>query len=504
MKLNRSIPICLFTLICSLQAQAQNSDGDSIFFSPDIHIVNITFWQPNYWDSLVANYPLDVLMAGNVNFDGTQYDSCGLQLKGNSSYNSYPGVKKSIKIAFDEYWTSQKCDGLKTLNLNNGFKDPTMLREKIDLDFLYEHNIPAPRATFAKVYINGTYWGFYSLVEQVNKTFLNDRFGNKNGNLFKGDPNGTLQWVGPMDTSYYHKYELHTNETINDWSDLVHLIDKVNNTPSANFYDTLETLLNTDANIQAWAANILFSNLDSYQGSGHNYYIYHNTSTGKFEWITWDVNEAFGNFNLGMNINQIENLDLFYIPNPQNARPLTQKMQQNATYRQQYSDAICLFIQNDFSNAELDPKIDSLANRIRNDYYADPNKMFSNTQFETNLTNNQGNSPGLKSFIQTRRTFLINQLASLGCATGIADFPSSRPGLTIYPNPLSNGSTLTISASEGSRIEIFDYLGSIVFKTLVPSDGSISINSKTIAQGIYMIRVSLNGEIIGSHKLVVE
>ncbi len=288
---------------------AQNP-GDNLFLSPTIHTVKIYFSQPGWYDSLIAYKPLDIKMLGNVEIDGYHIDSVGIQFKGNSSFN-VPAKKKSWKIDFNEFVSGQKFDGVKAINLNNGFKDPTFLREKVALDFCQKNGIPAPRCSYANVYVNDTLWGFYTMVEQVDKTFLKNWFGENNGNLFKGDPQGSLQWYGSSPTSYYSKYELKTNETINDWNDLVHLINVINNTPTAQFYDSLESTLNTTNAIKAWAFDILFANLDSYRGSGHNYYVYHNLLTNKFEWIGWDVNEAFGNFNMGMNVSQLENYEYF-------------------------------------------------------------------------------------------------------------------------------------------------------------------------------------------------
>ena len=119
------------------------------------------------------------MMQATVEFDGQLFPSpIGVQLKGNSSFNSYPGVKKSIKISFDEYVDTADLHDITTLNLNNGFKDPSMLREKLCLDFCKKNGINAPRSTFAKVYLNDQLWGFYSLVEQVGKTFCKTRFDN--------------------------------------------------------------------------------------------------------------------------------------------------------------------------------------------------------------------------------------------------------------------------------------------------------------------------------------
>jgi len=498
----------LLTLLC-LEIHAQTyQDGDSTFNLPVIHTIHFTFTQPNYWDSLLYYYPFDQPMAGTVSIDGLVMDSVGVQLKGNSSFNSIPGVKKSIKISFDEY-RNQKYDGLKTINLNNGFKDPTFLREKLMLDFLRKQGAPAPRCSYADVYINGTHWGFYMLVEQVNKTFLNDVLGNKDGNLFKGDPHGDLKWKGSSTQLLYETdYELKTNETINDWSDLIHLIDYLNNTPAFTFYDSLETVLNTDLFLRYWACSNIFVNLDSYLGSGHNYYIYHNTVTNRFDWISWDVNEAFGNFQMGMNLSQLKNLDVLYLNMPATSRPLINGMIQNNTYKTAYLDLVYQYLQQDFSPWVFYPVIDSLANVIRPFVYADPNKQFTNANFDFNLDHDMGNIPGLKDFVSARRNNLGVQLVNLGYnALAVNEIAGITADFNVYPNPageiifIDNNS---ISGSPPVFMELNDALGrSVISKTLLPS-GTTSMNLPALPGGVYFCLISNRNGILKRERLIIQ
>ena len=106
---------------------------------------------------------------------------------------------------------------------------------------------------------------------------------NNGGNLFKGDPQGSLMWKGSNPASYYADYELHTNNIANDWTDLVKLMDNINNLPTSIFHDSLETKLNTNSFIRQWAARNLCVDLDAYFHAPHNYYLYHNTVSNKFE-----------------------------------------------------------------------------------------------------------------------------------------------------------------------------------------------------------------------------
>src|SRR5207253_2396683 len=98
----------------------------------------------------------------------------------------------------------------------------------------------------------------------VDKTFLKDRFPDNNGNLFKGDPSGDLKWINSTASSYYTKYELKTNNTANNWSDLVHLLDKINNTATVSFHDSMESVMHTTSVLKSWALTNMFVDLDSY------------------------------------------------------------------------------------------------------------------------------------------------------------------------------------------------------------------------------------------------
>lgn len=425
MRTKTVIAVCVF-LSVTKWCVAQN-EGDSLFRPTAVHTIQLTFSQSNYWNLLTIGKAFDdandtsTYIVARVTIDNNLLDSVGIQLKGNSSYYNYPGNKKPFTLSFDEYIENQRYDGLKNINLNNGYQDPTLMREKLFLDFLNEQGLYAPRSNYAKLYINGTYWGLYLMVERVDKNFVKNRVGNKQGNLFKGDGNNascaTLQYHGTM-SSYYNCYTLKTNTSANDWSDLVNLTYEIYATDSIEFKDSIETLLNTPSFIGAWAACNLFVDFDSYAFRfPHNYYLYHNTASNKFDWITWDVSTVFG-MDVPATVSQIENYSVLYTTPPHNRHPLAMRMLEDSFYRVQYLNTICRFANSYFLPSILNPKIDTTANLIRGDYYADNLKMYSNQNFEDNITsttNISGNDiPGLKSFIANRGLAVQNELISLG------------------------------------------------------------------------------------------
>jgi spore coat protein H len=492
----------LVTLVSlSLLSFSQNTKGDVFFGSATIHTINLNFAQTGYWDSLVANYTADVYMSCNMIIDGTPLNTSGVKFKGNSSYNN-PSQKKSFKLDFNEYVNGQNYDGLKKLNLNNGFKDPTFLREKLMLDFLNRAGIAAPRCTYAKVYINNTYWGLYMAVEEIDKIFLDDEFFDDKGNLFKGDPNGDLKWLGSSVNTYTAKYELKTNETQNNWTDLVYLIDKINNSPG-NLPDSLNKILQVTPFLKAWAASNMFANLDSYIGSGHNYFIYHDSITNKFNWITWDVNEAFGNFNQGMTVTQIETMALNYTGGGAGNRPLCNKIIANPTLYNSYINEVCYLTGTHFLQSYWFPRIDSLVNVIKADVYADPNKFFTNAQFDANIdttivvVGNPGGSniPGIKSFFNRRRVSLVSQLASNNCFAGLNAEIREDNSFTVKPNP-TNGHVWVKRNDPKDRVVFYDLLGKPVDVDLVIA---LSENESLywlgdLPKGIYVCRVGLQAK----------
>lgn len=482
--------------------------GDSLFESAFVHDIRIEFSQVYWWDSLVANYNLtqqtnvDYYIPATVTIDGDTIDSVGVRHKGNASYQ-HPGTKKPMKLSFNEYISGQEYDGLRSVHLNNSAYDPTMLREKLMLDVLQRQGLPAPRCTFAAVYINNAYVGLYKLIEPVDKQFLQQHFGDDKGNLFKGDPAGSLSWIDNQQSSYYPYYELKTNETENDWSDLLDLIYRINFSGN-DLPQQLDPEFDTEAYLRTLAVNNLFVNLDSYLFNPHNYYLYHDsTSADRFHWISWDVGLGFGVFPLWWG-SRAKDLDIFYLPDQPDNVPLNKHLYEFGQYRQQYLDAYCRLLNEDFNPNIIFPRIDSLAAVIRPYVYAEPesNRMYSTAQFEGNLGYSSYSAwilsdiPGLKQFIGQRRSEVSRQLCSMGqsCAHGTIT-AYSAPGIRVYPVPTHEKITVFFEAPDeyvAVYYRLTDMLGNTIFEENVQLEQGYyqrEIDLHNCAQGMYLLRV---------------
>ena len=228
------ITLLLFAF-CSLSQVSGQTEGNNVFGSDQVLSVDVTFYNSNFWSILNEEYEGDqnYIPAGiaiTSNTGTTLLDSVGIRLKGNSSMN-HPGDKKPFKVDFNRFISGQSYDLLKKLNFNNGFKDPTFVREKIFYDVCEAAGILSPRATFAEVTFNGTPWGFYTVVEQIDDQFLDRSIGDDEGHLFKagsnfggGDDEASLVYLGSDTVLYENAYDLKQTES-NGWEDLIDFIE---------------------------------------------------------------------------------------------------------------------------------------------------------------------------------------------------------------------------------------------------------------------------------------
>jgi spore coat protein CotH len=500
-----------FIVIYSAKSFSQNQAGDDLFSGLTVHTINIESSLPLsvFYDSLIYYKDQENMngdgtyMKVNITIDNETVYDAAVKFKGNSSYAApNSGVKKSMKLDLDKYIDGQDYDGLDKLNLNNGMGDPTFLREKLTYDLFNDMGLPSPRATFANVYLNDSLWGIYTVVEIVEGTFLDNRFGEKDGNLFKGDNAGHLVWEGGGQSLYNGDYELENNDSLNDWSDLIHLLDMINNTTDTEFEDSLQSVLDVDIAIQYWAICNLLVNLDAYLGSGHNYYIYHNLSSDKFVWIPWDVNESFGGFTMNyINPNTVENIysmayDFLPSTGMGDERPLYQRILENNNLTNQYTDALYQLISEYVTPSIWNPKIDSMADVIRSSVYADFNYSYATSDFETNLDSEVQSTPGLKMFIQERTAYINSVLMSMGYPSSLNEENENADELLVYPNPANEMIYLrSESFSKTNKFILYDHLGKIALsKELTDQNHIQKIEINHLTPGYYSFQLFSEGE----------
>jgi spore coat protein CotH len=91
------------------------------------------------WQRLVTDTRAEQYVRADFWFDGEPYRNVAIRPKGMSSLMSGRGNgRMPLKIDFNFFNFAQNFRGIKKLNLNNGFSDPTFIRETLGYD-LFEN-----------------------------------------------------------------------------------------------------------------------------------------------------------------------------------------------------------------------------------------------------------------------------------------------------------------------------------------------------------------------------
>lgn len=361
------------------------------------------------------HYPARFIFDDGFNRD--TMENIGFRLRGNTSRTS---KKKSFKISFNTFEPGRKYKGFEKLNINGEHNDPSVVRAKVCWDLLRDMRIPAPRANHVDLYINGSYFGLYINVEHIDENFVNTRFGNNDGNLYKCTWPADLAYKGANPDNYKHLngdtrvYELSINEEIDDYSDLAHFIDVLNNTPIAELPCELDQILNVDGMIRAIAFDILSGNWDGPHYNKNNFYLYHNTFTGKFEYIPYDLDNTLGidwlNRDWGTR-------NIYTWSKNDEPRPLYKNILQVPEYKNRLSYYLELFMEKYFEENYLFPYLDAFRAKLSPSAAADPYRPldygFTMTDFlnsyNTDIDENHVQY-GIKPYITTRRNSAFGQL----------------------------------------------------------------------------------------------
>ena len=344
-------------------------------------------------------------------------DPIGFRLRGNTSRYSQ---KKSFKVSFNKFTSGGKYYGVEKLNLNGEHNDPSVIRSKVCWDVLRKMEIPAPRSNHVRVYINGNYYGLYISVEHIDEEFIKSRFTYNDGNLYKCLYPANLNYLGlnpdlyKLEQGDRRVYELKINKEADDYSDIAHFINILNNTNNTELKCDLNVVFNTYDYLKVIAADVLLGNWDGYIYNQNNFYLYHNISSGKFEYIPYDEDNTLGIDWIGRDWGTRNMYD--WQQHGDNYRPLYERIINNQELRNQYT-----FYMNQLVTEILD--IDSLITAIeqrRNMIapYLIPDPYYPlDYGYTINDFYNSYNQPlgghvayGLFPYLQTRLNSLYNQL----------------------------------------------------------------------------------------------
>lgn len=182
-------------LLAPATGTAAPAAGD--FYDADtVRDLDLRFADPD-WESRLPALPEGQHLLAQLSFEDQVLDDVGVSLKGNSSSRA-PGRKKPLNLTLDAVVKGQKLMGYDVVNLNNGFADPSFVRETLVSQQLRPY-LPMPRAGYVDLAIGEARWGLFTSIQQIEGSFIKQWFPSADGILFKGDPPESGAAQPPLD-----------------------------------------------------------------------------------------------------------------------------------------------------------------------------------------------------------------------------------------------------------------------------------------------------------------
>lgn len=368
----------------------------ALFDTSSVLEVNIRMDEAD-WNDMLANAAAEEYYQCDVEIGGTTFYRVAIRPKGNTSLTSIASDpttdRYSFKLEFDHYVDGQTCFGLDKLILNNNYADATNMKEALIYDMHQYLGADASLYNYAKISVNGEYWGVYLALEAVEDSFLLRNYGAQDGELYKpdsmnigggkdfGDFNADDIDFGDLDLGdmtppdrnaapaeqktaaagerpaddfgfgggkggfsmsgggadlNYTDDELDSYETIWDGeitdttkADHKRVVTALKNISEGN---ALEDYMDVDNLLRYMAVHVFSVNEDSLSGMmAHNYYLYE--AGGKLNLIPWNYNLALGGMGRSNDATSVVN---DAIDNVFSGTTFFDTLMENETYHSQY------------------------------------------------------------------------------------------------------------------------------------------------------------------------
>jgi hypothetical protein len=365
---------------------------------------------PDWEAELVAFNNTDVDVPARVTVDGKVYPGVGIHFRGNSSFGVGNGYKRSLNLSFDFVDEDQNILGYRTLNFLNANEDPTMMRTVLSMHIARQY-VPAPRANFVRVVINGENWGVYANAQQFNKEWANDNFKTTRGARWKvpqggGGGIGGFRYMGDDAAAYRNTFEIKSKDDAASWNALINLARVLDTTPVAQLEAALAPILDIDGYLKFLALDNVMASGDGFYSRTADYSLYLDTN-GRFHFTFHDANEMFsaggGRGGGGFGGSGGVRLDPLVSAGDAN-KPIISRVLAVPALRAKYIAYVREIAQKSLDWNALSPVVKQYRDLIAADVARDTRKLMSTEAFMA-ATADDGS---LRTFIDGRRAFLLN------------------------------------------------------------------------------------------------
>jgi spore coat protein H len=237
-----------------------------------------------------------------LRIDDWTFRDVAVRYKGNGSYlRARGGEKISLKVDLNKYVKGQKLAGLTTINFQNNITDVGWMNEVLAYRLYRDAGALAPRTAYAQVYLTvegqaeKRYLGLYSVSENVDENFAEDRFGTRKGAIFKPSTQDLFTDWGSDWAAYDQSYDPKTDLTDAQKQRVIDLGRLVSGATDEEFAAKIGDFVDLDDFARYFAVLVWLANHDSLLQNGQNFYTYLHPDTNRVHFIAWDQDFSFGN-----------------------------------------------------------------------------------------------------------------------------------------------------------------------------------------------------------------
>ncbi len=252
----------------------------------------------------------DAYLPATVTYDGHTFSGAEAKYRGTTALG-YP--KKSFTLKFtklDRFGDAARVPGFsnkRKITLTTTFDDSSNLRTRLALELwnrLDDGQVKV-QADSAVLYLNGQFWGIYTITDHVDGYLMEDYGRYQDGNLYKArthDANFDLTRIEDPGGAKVSLAEGYTKEEGTPLegepgatADLEALVSWVASSSSSAFLSELDARLARHEYEDWW---LLVSTIFAGDSAGKNSYHYRDprasATDGRFHVVPWDFNDSFG------------------------------------------------------------------------------------------------------------------------------------------------------------------------------------------------------------------
>jgi hypothetical protein len=226
-------------------------------------------------------------------------DPVGIRLKGSAKGSFRPlSGKAAFKIKFKQFPGGSKFEGLKKLTLNNMVEDFSLIHETLAYTAYRGAGLPASRTGYAFVRLNGSDYGLYLDVEDMDDVGLERWFGEFDDpqHLYEGESGADVTPGSDALPAGEGGFEVDEGDEGN-LDDLRALIAAVNSTEGEGWSAAVTPVADLTELTRMWAVEKYVAHWDGYAGQAgkfqpNNYFLY-SDSSGVFQMIPWGADETW-------------------------------------------------------------------------------------------------------------------------------------------------------------------------------------------------------------------